>query len=163
MNNNILENINDLILEVVKEDSAAQNKEYKVIARTKFILHRHDANRAGIHYDLRLQQLDGDKKVLSFAIPKADIPGGREKYLAVTNFLHEPKWVDIDDIDIPEGYGAGRIELLEKGTMDIYKWDKKNNITFSFNGKHLKGIYHIIRAKFKGSDKDNQYLFFAAK
>ena len=151
---NILTYTKCLIQEVVLNSAVQERK-------AKFILHHHDANRSGIHYDLRLQQIDG--QVLSFAIPKADIPGGREKFLAVTNFLHEPKWVDIDNVDIESGYGAGRISLLEKGKLNIHKWDKKNNITFSFKGNYLNGTYHIIRAKFRGSNKDNQYLFFKSK
>ena len=143
------------LIEELELNSAVQER------KAKFILHRHDANRAGIHLDLRVQQLDN--QVISFAIPKADIPSGREKFLAVTNFLHEPKWVDIDDVEIESGYGAGRINLLEKGSLTIHKWDDKNNITFSFRGDYLNGTYHIIRAKFKGSNKDNQYLFFKSK
>jgi hypothetical protein len=147
----ILEHISSLIEEL---NSAVQ---------TKYILHKHEADRAGLHFDLRIKRLDKNT-VISFALPKAEVPSGTKKVLLVTNFDHNFIWTSIKTITIPKGiYGAGEISTLQKGSMEIYKWDDKNNITFSCKGDYLNGIYHIIRANFKDSDKDNQYLFFKAK
>jgi|GEM_PF-900573 hypothetical protein len=155
----ILNDIIDLI-----EESAA--KKEKVI-KTEYILHKHVADRAGLHYDLRIRRTD-KFSVLSFAIPNADIPTENKKALLVTNFEHGPQWTKIKKLTIPKGmYGAGEITTVQQGKMIIHSWDKNNKIKFTVKkGDPLNGTYYIIPANFKDQkpkDKGKQYLMFRAK
>jgi hypothetical protein len=135
---------------------------------TDFILHKHVADRAGLHYDLRIKRLDRNT-VISFAIPNADIPTGIKKSLLVTNFEHGPEWTKIKTLKIEKGYGKGDISTIQQGSMEIHEWDfKTNKINFTVSNSKgpLKGTYYIIPAKFKDSKPEvrkNQYLLFRAK
>ena len=51
---------------------------------------------------------------------------------------------------IPAGqYGAGTVEIWDKGTYEQKAWDE-NKIEFTLNGKKLKGRYILVRLKRAG-------------
>ncbi|HEC87784.1 MAG TPA: 3'-phosphoesterase [Thermoplasmata archaeon] len=114
-----------------------------------FVIQKHYARR--LHYDLRLE-MNGVLK--SWAIPK--VPPRKEgiKRLAIPTEDHELDYADFEG-EIPEGtYGAGKVEIWDKGE---YEMDEKEEGKFAFylNGKKLKGRYCLL--KFKDEDK---WLFF---
>jgi bifunctional non-homologous end joining protein LigD len=129
--------------------------------KSKFVLMKHEALKAGLHFDLRFR-IPGSKNWNSFAIRKG-IPKGNEKVLAVKTTVHSEN--DALFIGkIPEGeYGGGTLSKFDSGSCDILKYDIGRHIVIRFNGSKLDGIYHFISMSTIGKGKQNQYLFFKGK
>jgi len=129
--------------------------------KVKFIIHTHHAKKAGVHTDVRFQKPNDTKNWLSFAVRKGVPTKPGVRVLAIKTNLHSEKEALFTG-EIPEGeYGAGKLEIFDKGTATIELY-KPAHIAINFNGKKIKGLYHFInigvsnRKKFK----DNQYLLF---
>jgi len=115
-----------------------------------YLIQKHDASH--LHYDLRLE-MDGVLK--SWAIPKSPPTEKGVKRLAVQTEDHPVDYADFEGV-IPEGqYGAGRVEIWDRGTYELEK-KESDEIIIIINGKKLKGRYCLI--KFKGQEKN--WLFF---
>lgn len=120
---------------------------------TIFVVHLHNASH--LHRDLRLE-MDGVLK--SWAIPKdplLTLEGKR--LLAVQTEDHPYSYKDFEGT-IPEGqYGAGTVEIWDKGTYElIEKTDK--GFVIKMNGNKLKGTYVLFRFK-----PPKNWLFFRKK
>jgi len=115
-----------------------------------YVIQKHDATR--LHYDMRLE-MDGVLK--SWAIPKTPPTEKGIKRLAVQTEDHSIEYASFEGV-IPEGnYGAGSVEIWDKGTYKIEE-NEKDKLVVHFNGKKLEGRYCLIR--FKGQEK-NWLLF----
>jgi len=115
-----------------------------------YVIQKHDASH--LHYDLRLE-MDGALK--SWAIPKGPSTEKNVKRLAVAVEDHPIGYENFEGI-IPEGqYGAGKVEIWDKGTYSI-EGRTGDKIIVNINGKKLNGRYCLI--KFKGQEKN--WLFF---
>ena len=113
--------------------------------KSRFVIHKHDASH--LHYDFRLE-MDGVLK--SWAIPKGSPEEAGERRLAVQVEDHPLDYINFHGI-IPEGqYGAGTVEIWDKGTYALEKNNPKE-LEFTLNGKKLSGGYALVN--FKG-DKD---------
>ena len=111
-----------------------------------FGVQRHDAHRAGLHYDLRLER-DGVLK--SWSIPKGMPTSGR--HLAIATPDHKMSWLEFEG-DIPEGsYGAGNVKLDNKSTFKTISYSNKKWVFFVNTGKY-KGKYILVHWK------DNKWL-----
>lgn len=129
----------------------------------RFVIQRHDATR--LHYDLRLE-LEGVLK--SWAIPKGPSMVAGDKRLAVMVEDHPIEYLDFYGI-IPEGnYGAGVMDIFDKGTFIPYKAPEASDnekhllkqldngdLKIFFNGKYIKGAFALVRIK---SDEGNNWL-----
>ena len=120
-----------------------------------FVVQKHKATH--LHYDLRLE-IDGVLK--SWAVPKG--PPLREgiKRLAVQTEDHPIEYADFEGV-IPEGeYGAGTVEIWDKGTFIAEEIDD-NKIIVNLNGTKMNGRYILIKLKpsprLKG---ENNWLLF---
>lgn len=116
-----------------------------------FVIHRHEARR--LHWDLRLE-MNGVLK--SWAVPKEPPQTTGIKRLAIMVEDHPIEYANFQGI-IPEGhYGAGKVEIWDKG---IYKpievTDKK--IVFKLYGNKLRGEYVLLKYEKSG---ENNWLFF---
>ncbi len=105
---------------------------------SRFVIHRHQARH--LHYDFRLE-MEGVLK--SWAVPKGipSEPGVRR--LAVQVEDHPIDYIDFAG-KIPEGaYGAGIVEIWDKGEFDL---DKRApaRLEFSLRGEKLSGEYVLI-------------------
>lgn len=117
-----------------------------------YVIQRHDASH--LHYDLRLEK-DGVLK--SWAIPKEPPTVRGVKRLAIQTEDHPIEYANFEGI-IPEGeYGAGTVEIWDRGTFDIEEWGD-DKIVIYIRGEKLKGRYCLI--KFKKQEKS--WLFFKA-
>lgn len=125
-----------------------------------FVVQRHKASR--LHYDFRLE-LDGVLK--SWAVPKGPSMNPHDKRLAMMVEDHPYDYKDFSGI-IPSGYGAGIVEIWDKGNytsiegvMDAEKKLKAGlkggNLKFVLNGKKLKGEFALVKLK---SNDDNSWL-----
>jgi len=118
----------------------------------RFVIQKHAATR--LHYDFRLE-MDGVLK--SWAIPKEPPREPGVKRLAVQVEDHELSYMYFEGI-IPEGeYGAGKVEVWDKGDYTL-KYRSPNKIMFTLRGTKLSGDYTLLRFK-----KDENWLFFKNK
>jgi DNA ligase D-like protein (predicted 3'-phosphoesterase) len=115
-----------------------------------YVIQKHAASH--LHYDLRLEK-DGVLK--SWAIPKEPPTVKGVKRLAVETEDHPIEYANFEGV-IPEGeYGAGTVEIWDRGTFNIEKWDE-NEIIVRINGEKLKGRYCLLRFK----KQEGGWLFF---
>ena len=115
-----------------------------------YVVQKHDATH--LHYDMRLE-MNGVLK--SWAIPKMLPTEKGIKRLAVQTDDHPIEYANFEGV-IPEGsYGAGSVEIWDKGTYEIEE-NEKDKIVVHINGGKLKGRYCLVR--FKGQEK-NWLLF----
>lgn len=121
-----------------------------------FVVHQHHATR--LHFDLRLEMLNGDIPVLvSWAIPK-NLPQKKGlKHLAIHVEDHPFDYGSFSGT-IPEGnYGAGEVRIFDHGTYELHE-QEPGKLTFRLEGERLKGVWHMIRTRPKG-DKDEWLAF----
>lgn len=109
----------------------------------KFFVQKHEATKAGLHYDLRLQK---GKTYKSWAINKG-IPGSSgPKHLAISTEDHSPDSAAFEG-DIEKGeYGAGHVSVYDSGTYDVVKWSNEE-ISFVLHGKKYSGQYTLVKTK----------------
>ena len=120
-----------------------------------FVIQKHQATH--LHYDLRLE-MNGVLK--SWAIPKDPPLEPKVKKLAVQTKDHPVEYANFRGV-IPKGeYGAGKVEIWDKGTLSIID-KKEKKIIFSIKGKKLEGTYCLIKIGTKTDQKN--WLFFKKK
>lgn len=129
-----------------------KTKEKKSSKKNIFVIQKHHASH--LHYDLRLE-IKGVLK--SWAVPKQPSKTKGKKRLAIKVEDHPLSYAKFQGT-IPEGnYGAGKVEIWDKGTYELIEQTSKK-IIFKLNGKKLKGEYCLIKVKFQ--DRKNNWLFF---
>ncbi len=137
-------------LEESGEPKAAIKKSFKKLI---FVVHEHHASH--LHWDLRLE-MNGVLK--SWAVPKEPPEKEGIKRLAVQVEDHPLDYAKFEGI-IPEGnYGAGKVEIWDKGTYKI-KFEDSKKIELIFHGKKLNGHYALVKTHY-GSKPDKSWLFF---
>ena len=125
---------------IARQDSLAA-EEFRTESEEKFyMVHRHDANRAGLHFDLRLE----DGGVLkSWAIPKGMPTSGR--HLAIQTPDHSMEYGRWEGT-IKSGYGAGDVKIDTSGTYETI--DKSsNNWKFKILTGKYKGVWRLTHWK----------------
>ncbi|MCR4405152.1 MAG: 3'-phosphoesterase [Candidatus Acetothermia bacterium] len=116
-----------------------------------YVVQKHHATH--LHYDLRLEH-DGVLK--SWAVPKGPPTAPGERRLAVEVEDHPLEYADFEGV-IPEGqYGAGRVELWDRGWFEPLKW-AADEIVVEIHGERLQGRYALIRFQ-KEKDPKNWLL-----
>jgi bifunctional non-homologous end joining protein LigD len=127
--------------------------------RGRFVIQRHEATR--LHYDLRLE-MEGVLK--SWAVPKGPSMNPKDKRLAIETEDHPVKYLDFEGT-IPKGnYGAGKMQIWDKGTFKAASKTKDNleeqwedgNLKIVFTGSKIKGEFALVKTK--RGDKKNQWL-----
>jgi DNA ligase D-like protein (predicted 3'-phosphoesterase) len=123
-----------------------------VSERRIYVIQKHAATH--LHFDLRLE-MDGVLK--SWAIPKEPPTSPAVKRLAVQVEDHPVDYASFEGA-IPEGeYGAGKVEIWDKGTYKLID-RKEDKLIVEIDGAKLSGVYVLVRFK----DKKN-WLFFKKK
>lgn len=118
-----------------------------------FVIHEHHASH--LHWDLRLE-MHGTLK--SWAVPKEPPLKKGERRLAINVEDHPLAYAKFHGT-IPEGnYGAGKVEIWDKGKYEI-KFQDEKKMEIIFYGKKLKGNYMLVRTHY-GSKPDKSWLFF---
>ena len=103
----------------------------------RFTIHEHDALKAGLHHDLRLER---DDVLKSWAVPKGmpEQPGVRRRAIEVED--HALGYIDFEG-EIPEGlYGAGKVRIWDRGTYESEVWND-TKVELTFRGRRLAGDY----------------------
>lgn len=110
----------------------------------RFVVQRHQASH--LHYDFRLE-LDGVLK--SWVVPKEPPTTPKVRRLAVQVEDHPVDYISFQGV-IPEGYGAGTVEIWDQGTFILHERTEER-LLFVLEGQRLRGPYALIRT---GRGKD---------
>lgn len=102
---------------------------------------KHEADRAGLHEDLRIGTPAG---MYSWAVPKF-LPEDTAKRLAVRQPLHSWDYNEFSGV-IPEGYGKGSVSRIEKSPVAILK-SSPNHVMFTRGDSKDAPIYNLIRTQ----------------
>ena len=118
-------------------------------AEPRFVIQRHDARR--LHYDFRLER---DGALASWAVPKG-VPLRRgERHLAVHVEDHPLEYGDFEGT-IPAGqYGAGTVEIWDRGTYELLEEKRDGGLTVRLDGARLDGVWTLVPAKLDGDPKN---------
>jgi DNA ligase D-like protein (predicted 3'-phosphoesterase) len=117
----------------------------------RFVIQKHKATH--LHYDFRLEM---DNVLKSWAVPKEPPTVPNVRRLAVQVEDHALDYIDFEGT-IPEGeYGAGRVEVWDKGIYSLKNRTDKL-IEFNLQGIKLNGNYALIRFK------ENNWLLIKKK
>jgi len=120
-------------------------------ASGRFVIQKHQATH--LHYDFRLEM---DNVLISWAVPKEPPTQPGIRRLAVHVEDHALDYIDFEGT-IPEGeYGAGTVEIWDKGTY-VLKNRTDKMIEFTLDGSKLKGNYALINFK------ENNWLLIKKK
>ena len=119
-----------------------------------FVIQKHHASH--LHYDFRLEK-DGVLK--SWAIPKEPPQEIGIKRLAIQVEDHPLDYANFEG-EIAEGsYGAGLVEIWDKGYYISLKFND-TEIIFELKGDKLQGVYCLVKFKEKST---KNWLFFRKK
>jgi bifunctional non-homologous end joining protein LigD len=114
-----------------------------------FVVQRHDARR--LHYDFRLER---DGALASWAVPKGVPLEPGQRNLAVHVEDHPIEYATFEG-EIPKGeYGAGQVEVWDKGTYELVEEKKDGGLTVRLEGKRLQGLWALVPAKLSGDEKN---------
>jgi bifunctional non-homologous end joining protein LigD len=114
-----------------------------------FVVQRHAARR--LHYDFRLER---DGALASWAVPKG-VPLERgERHLAVHVEDHPLDYADFEG-EIPAGeYGAGTVEIWDRGTYELLEEKRNGGLTVRLHGAKLDGVWSLVPAHLDGDPKN---------
>ena len=115
----------------------------------RFVIQRHDARR--LHYDFRLER---NGALASWAVPKGVPMRPGERHLAVHVEDHPLDYADFEGT-IPAGeYGAGTVEIWDRGTYELLEEKKNGGLTVRLHGERLDGVWTLVPARLDGNPKN---------
>ena len=115
----------------------------------RFVVQRHAAR--SLHYDFRLER---DGVLLSWAVPKGVPLALGERHLAVHVEDHPLDYGDFEG-EIPAGqYGAGTVEIWDRGTYELVEEKKDGGLTVRLHGSRLDGLWTLVPAHLDGKEKN---------
>ena len=91
----------------------------------------------------------------SWAIPKQPPRTKRIRRLAIQVPDHLKSYADFEGTISKGLYGAGKVEIWDKGNYNLVS-KKKDKIVFELRGKKLKGKYVLLKTDYG----KNTWLFF---
>jgi bifunctional non-homologous end joining protein LigD len=110
----------------------------------RFVVHEHHARR--LHWDLRLEH---DGALASWALPRGVPEDPKDNRLAVRTEAHPLDYLEFAG-EIPKGqYGAGKIEIWDRGTFEEEKF-RDDKVIVTFAGERVRGKYALFQ-----TDGDN--------
>ncbi len=122
-----------------------------------FVVQKHHAHRAGLHWDFRLEH---DGVLWSWAVRKGPSLDPADKRIAVRVEDHPREYADFQGV-IPDGqYGAGNVETWDRGTWEALDDPdvgmRKGEVRFVLHGKRLNGRFTLVRLKSRREQRSRQ-------
>src|ERR1700761_2877816 len=122
-----------------------------------FVVQKHQAHRAGLHWDFRLEHND---VLWSWAVRKGPSLDPADKRIAVHVEDHPLDYAGFQGT-IPDGqYGAGKVETWDRGTweplIDPDDGLRDGEIKFVLSGQRLHGKFTLVRLKRKPNERSRQ-------
>jgi bifunctional non-homologous end joining protein LigD len=123
--------------------------------KSEFVIVKHQAKKAGLHYDFRFIM---PQSILwaSFAVRKGVPKNTGQKVLAVRTTDHNEKDARLTGT-LASGYGAGKFTMQDEGPCEILKYTDRS-ISIRLKGRKYKGVYHFFLIANETKQK-NYYLF----
>jgi bifunctional non-homologous end joining protein LigD len=139
------------------EPPAERPADGKSQAAPMFVVQKHLAHRAGLHWDFRLQHND---VLWSWAVRKGPSLDPADKRIAVHVEDHPLDYAEFQGT-IPDGhYGAGKVETWDRGTwqplIDPDVGLRDGEIKFVLSGRRLNGKFTLVRLKPKPNQRSHQ-------
>jgi bifunctional non-homologous end joining protein LigD len=135
-----------------KRDPKATPEPFSSRRRSKhpaFVVQRHVAR--SLHYDFRLER---DGVLASWAVPKGVPMEPGTQHLAVHVEDHPLDYATFEG-EIPKGqYGAGTVEIWDRGTYELVEEKKDGGLTVRLRGERLDGLWSLIPAHLSGQEKN---------
>jgi bifunctional non-homologous end joining protein LigD len=122
-----------------------------------YVVQKHNASR--LHYDLRLEE---NGVLASWAVPKGPPLKEGEKRLAVRTEDHPVAYADFEGVIPAPEYGAGTVEIWDRGTYLPIDMTPSKKIV-EIRGRKLNGRFALVRIKPRDGEKDVNWLFFKVK
>ena len=122
-----------------------------------FVVQKHQAHRAGLHWDFRLEH---NGVLWSWAVRKGPSLDPADKRIAVHVEDHPLDYADFQGT-IPDGqYGAGTVETWDRGTweplIDPDEGLRDGEIKFVLHGQRLYGKFTLVRLKPRPNQRSRQ-------
>jgi len=105
----------------------------------RFVVQKHAART--LHYDFRLER---DGVFRSWAVPKGVPEQAGEKRLAIQVEDHTLEFGDFEGTIAEGEYGAGQIEIWDRGHYEIGQW-LEDTVQFTLHGQRYRGQFRLIR------------------
>ena len=127
-----------------------------------FVVQKHAAHRAGLHWDFRLEH---GGALWSWAVPKGPSLDPADRRVAIHVEDHPIDYADFQGV-IPAGeYGGGSVETWDRGAWepleDPETGMRKGNLRFVLHGGRLNGRFTL--ARLKRHDPRKQEAWFLIK
>jgi bifunctional non-homologous end joining protein LigD len=111
-----------------------------------FVIQKHAAQRAGLHWDFRLEH---GGVLWSWAVPKGPSLDPADKRLALHVEDHPIDYADFEGA-IPAGeYGGGDVEMWDRGTWEPLSQPeegmRRGELRFALRGERLHGRFTLTR------------------
>jgi bifunctional non-homologous end joining protein LigD len=122
-----------------------------------FVVQKHKAHRAGLHWDFRLEH---GGVLWSWAVRKGPSLDPADKRIAAHVEDHPLEYATFEG-SIPDGqYGAGTVELWDRGTwqpLDDPETGMRNGeLRFVLDGNRLQGRFTLVRLKPRPGQRSRQ-------
>ena len=119
-----------------------------------FVVQKHAAHRAGVHWDFRLEH---GGVLWSWAVPRGPSLDPAVRRMAVHVEDHPVGYATFQGV-IPAGqYGAGTVETWDHGTWhpldDPEAGMAKGHLHFTLNGARLRGRFSLVRTRNRGKQE----------
>ncbi len=146
---------------VTAEPPPAQPGSAQAAAAPIFVVQKHAAHRAGLHWDVRLEH---NGVLWSWAVRKGPSLDPKDKRIAAHVEDHPLDYASFQGT-IPDGqYGAGTVETWDRGTWEPLNDPDvgmaKGELTFVLHGTRLNGRFHLVRMKPKPRQRGDNWLLF---
>ena len=107
----------------------------------RFVVQKHNAKRAGLHYDFRLEDPECEGNFLSWVVPK--LAEQKRCCLAIQVEDHSEDCAYFEG-EYGPGYGEGPVEVWDQGEYEI-EYESLHKKTIILSGEKLEGKYQLNR------------------